>query len=317
VRAKRVSVLATSLVLAGVCGALAGLIGACGSTRVATRPGSAETPFQLASSAHPSSPSRSGLARRDAALLLTLIRLPPGSEPVTHEPSGDAGLLSSPGETIGGNLVDLHRFYVVAEVPTSVDAFVLSHRPRGSTRAGYGTGGVYGNTDQWFVSYSWLPVKALFDNRLLVISIAALPDDRSGVRVDAEVTWLPAKPAGDIIPTGAKVLTAVLSAGLNPGEAGHAPVTTTDPGKIEAIRDFINRLGVFPPGARSCPADFGQYLTISFAASPAAAPFDVVVADTSGCEAVQVQHLGRSVQPELWGLEPPLVPFVEGELGFS
>ena len=314
--AKRVSVLAASLVLAGVGGALAGLIGACGS-RPMTRPGSPEAPFRLTSSAHPRSPSRSQLARSDAALLLTFIRLPPGSERVAREPSGDAGLLSSPGETISGNIVDLHRFYVVAEDPTHVDAFVMSHRPQGSTRAGYGTGGVYGDTDRWFVSYSWPPVKTLLNNRVLVISIAALTDDRSGVRVDAEVTWLPAKPAGDIIPTGAKVLTAVLSAGLNPGETGHAPVTTTDPEKIEAIRDFINRLGVFPPGAWHCPADFGQDLTISFATSPAATPFDVVVAGTSGCEGVQVQHLGRTVQPELWGLEPPIVPFVEGELGFS
>jgi hypothetical protein len=259
--------------------------------------------------------SRSELAERDAAHLLGLVRLPPGSKRVDSGPSGDGKLLSSPGETIGDpNLVDLHRFFVVAASATSLDAFVLSHRPLGSKRSGYGTGGVYGNTDQWFVSYSWPPVSTVLDSRTLVFSIAGLPGNRSGVRVDAEVTWLPAKPPGDLIPKGAKVLTAVLSDGLNPGESGHAPVTTTDPAKIEAIRDFINSLGVFPPGVRHCPAELGQNLTVSFAKSSDSAPFDVVVADASGCEGITVLRHGHAIQP---GLSGALVPFVEHELGFS
>src|ERR1035441_8493848 len=69
---------------------------------------------------------------------------------------------------------------------------------------GFGTSNIYGNTNEWFVSYGWLPVNTLLDTRVLVISIAALPDHRSGIRVDAQVTWLPAKPAGDRIPGGEK-----------------------------------------------------------------------------------------------------------------
>ena len=120
-----------------------------------------------------------------------------------------------------------------------------------------------------------------------------LQGHRSGIRVDAEVTWLPAKPAGDIVPEGAKVLTAVLSAGLNPGEPGPALVTTTDPEKIEAIRDFVNQLSVVAAGVRFCPADFGQHLTIASTRERPSQAFPVVVADVGGCEEVQVERGGQ------------------------
>jgi hypothetical protein len=102
---------------------------------------------------------------------------------------------------------------------------------------------------------------------------------------------------------------------MNPGEPGHPPVTTTEPAKIEAIRDFVNQLGVDPPGVRYCPVDFGQHLTISFRKQAHARPFAVVVADVAGCEEVQVQRFGHVAKPGLSGYG--LVPFVERELGFT
>jgi hypothetical protein len=307
--AKRVSILTASLVLAGT-------FWACGGVQV-IQTASSSPRLQLTADATKAL-SPGALARRDAVQLLSRVRLPRGSKRVAGQPSGDGNVLSSPAQQVADpNLVDLHRFYVVAEDSTDVYAYVQSHRPAGSTLSGSGTGANASSTDQWFVSYGWPPIKTVLDTRTLVISIAALPDDRSGIRVDARVTWLPAKPAGDLIGKGATVLTAVLSKGLNPGEAGHLPVTTADPRKIEAIRDFINSLGVVAPGVRMCPVDFGQYLTISFSKSAGAVPFDVVVADTSGCQEVQVQHFGHAVEPELWGPQPGLVPFVERELSFS
>jgi len=314
VNTKTVSALAVTLVLASGFGATAGVIGA-GRAAYGTRLGPRTTEARFTASARHTSVSRSELAKDDATHLLSLVRLPAGSKRVASQPKGDDSLLGSPGQTVADpNLVDLHRFFVVATRPASLDAFVLSHRPSGSERSGYGSGGLYGNTDQWFVSFSWPAVKALLDSRTLVLSIAGLPGNRSGLRVDAEVTWLSAKPPGDIIAKGAKVLTVVLSAGLNSGEAAHGPVRTSDPAKIEAIRRFINGLGVFPPGIRHCPAELGQVLRISFAKRTGSAPFDVVVADTSGCEGITVWRRAHAVEP---GLSGALVSFVEHELGLS
>ncbi len=259
--------------------------------------------------------SRRLLARRDAAHLLRLVRLPSGSRRLANEPRGDHHLLSSPGQTTGDpNLVDVHGFFVVAASPPSVETYLRSYVPTGAVSDGFGTASVRGVADEWFVDDRWPPVKTVLDTRTLVISIAALPNHRSGIRVDAQVTWLRAKPAGDLIPAGAKSLTAVLSHGLNPGERGHKPVTTTDPAKIAAVRAFINQLGVLSPGVRFCPADFGQYLTISFRKSAHARRFAFVVVDVGGCEVAQVHQFGRLIHPSLAG--QGLVSFVEQELGF-
>ncbi len=300
---------------------LASLLCAC--SQVQARGGrSTLTPSRavLAMLSSKSSLSRPELARRDAARLLTLVRLPPESRRLAQAPRSDAKILSSPAQSLGDpDLVDLHRFFVAPKSASELYGYEKSHPPIGSTsRGGYngsGTSTTSGNTDEWFVSYSWLPVKTLLDARVLVVSIAALPGRRSAVRLDAEVTWLPAKPVGDTIPAGATVLTAVLSAGMNPGEAGHGPVTTTNPEKIEAIRDFINQLNVVAPGVSFCPVDFGQDLTVSFSKQAQARPFAVVVADVAGCEEVQVRRLGHLAKPGLSGYG--LVPFIERELGFT
>jgi hypothetical protein len=290
-------------------GALAGLIGTWSPATVSGP--SLSAGVRLTASNRPSAGPRSALARRDADRLLGRVRLPRGTEQVGGEPNGDGGPLSKPSEVLGGpNLVDVHRFYVVKGSALDVYTFFLSHDASGSRRDGYSWGG-----SVWSVSYSWPPVEAVLDTRTVDISIAVLPHGRCAIRADAEVIWLPAKPAGDIIAAGATVLTAVLSSGSDPGEAGHAPVTTTKLRKIEAVRDYINKLGVFP-GMMHCPADIGPTLTISFARTAGAVPFDVVVADASGCEQVMVRRLGHAVQPVLWGL-PGLVAFVEHELGFS
>ena len=200
---------------------LAGTLAASSRVGAQARPVSTSPRALRVTLARLASPSRHDLALRDAAFLLTLVRLPSGSARLTEEPSGDSHLLSTAAQSIGDpNLVDLHSFFVAPQNAWTLYRYERSHPPSGSTSRGgyngYGTASTYGNTDEWFVSYSWLPVEALLDSRVLVISIAALPGRRSGIHVDAQVTWLPAKPAGDIVPTGAKVLTAVLSAGRTP-----------------------------------------------------------------------------------------------------
>lgn len=300
---------------------LASVLAACSQVQARRDPpASTSSPAVLAMLARTPGPSRPELARRDAVHLLSLVRLPAGARQLARAPDSDAKLLSSAGESLGDpDVVDLHRFFVVPMSSWALYRYEQRHPPLGSTsRGGYnssGTSSVNGDTNEWFVSYSWLPVKMLLDTRLLVVSIATLPNHRSGVRLDAEVTWLPAKPAGDTIPGGAKVLTAVLSAGMNRGEAARPPVTTTDPRKIEAIRDFINQLTVIAPGVRFCPVDFGQHLTISFRKRLGATAFAVVVADVGGCEEVQVERSGQIARPGLSGYG--LAPFVERELGFS
>jgi hypothetical protein len=100
------------------------------------------------------------------------------------------------------------------------------------------------------------------------------------------------KPTVQLVPSGIKVVTAVLSDGLNPGEGRRGPTTITSPTTITRIRDLVNALPLTPTGVYSCPADFGQDLTLSFLHKSGARPVAVVIADVSGCEGVEVMHGG-------------------------
>jgi hypothetical protein len=88
---------------------LASLLCAC--SQVQARGGrSTLTPSRavLAMLSSKSSLSRPELARRDAARLLTLVRLPPESRRLAQAPRSDAKILSSPAQSLGDpDLVDL------------------------------------------------------------------------------------------------------------------------------------------------------------------------------------------------------------------
>jgi hypothetical protein len=271
-------------------------LAACGSASLG-----GERPPQT-TSVGTSATSRSDAARRAALALLSRLVLPPGAHSVTGEPAGDGGRLARPAETIGDpDLVDVARFDVGAGAPPSVVGWIEAHRPSGSSPAGTGYEGLGAGGEEWSASFSWPPVGQLLDTRTLVVSVTAVAGGMTGIRVDAQVTWLPAKPASDLVPAGATILTAVLSHGLNAWQAGHPLTTTTDAALIAAIRARANALPVAFPGTRSCPADFGQLLTLSFYAETGAKPLATVEVDPAGCQSAEVVEQGHLVSPGLDG----------------
>jgi hypothetical protein len=284
-------------------------LAACGGASLpAQRP---PTTTSLATSAT----SRTEAARKAALALLARLVLPPGAHALTGEPAGDGGRLARPPETLGDpNLVDVAGFAVWAGSPGSAIGWIEAHRPSGSSLAGTGYESFGDGGQEWSASFSWPPVGQLLDTRTLVVAVTALTGGMTGIRADAEVTWLPAKPAGDLVPAGATILTAVLSHGLNAWQTGHPLTTTRDAAVIAAIRARLNALPVAPPGARSCPADFGQELTLSFYAEAGAKPLAVVEADPAGCEGVEVIEQGYQASPALegWGF----ASFAETQLGW-
>lgn len=258
--------------------------------------------------------TRPQLARTAAETLLDWVLLPPGAQGDAHEPPGDGARLSSPAQTPGAaNLVDLVRFAVIPGSPTETIRWIAAHRPTGSTASGAGSGGHGGAPDVWFLAFSWPPVGHLLDSRGMSITATALAGGGTGVRIDAQVTWLPAKPPADLAPAGATILTAELSKGLNPG-GGHPLTTTTDKAVIMAIRKRLDALPVASPGATHCPRDIGQALTLRFYVEVGGPLLATFVADTSGCQGVEAFKQGRRIEPTLRGLG--FASFVEAELGW-
>jgi hypothetical protein len=127
----------------------------------------------------------------------------------------------------------------------------------------------------------------------LVVSVAGDGPGKVAIRVDAQVIWLPAKPAAERIPATAKVVTITHVPGFEPQPAGDAPVTITDPGKVARIAAVIDGLPVFPPGVMSCPLDRGDGMRLTFRATLSGPALAVVMAPNGGCGAVAVTIGGK------------------------
>ena len=77
--------------------------------------------------------------------------------------------------------------------------------------------------------------------------------------MDAQVVWLPARPAAERVPPDAAVVTVTPVFGFNPNPRAKRldrAFTVTDPAKVARIVAVVNGLTRFPDGAFSCPAEF-------------------------------------------------------------
>jgi hypothetical protein len=148
--------------------------------------------------------------------------------------------------------------------------------------------------------FSLPPVAGVPDSRQLIVEVVRDGGD-TAIRVDAQVTWLPARPASEQVPAQAKAVTITMDIGLNQGsKKPPKPATITDPAKARKLVALINGLPLLWPGIRNCPADFGDSLTLTFRASPQRPPLAVVTVELSGCQGVALT-IGSKPQPNLQG----------------
>jgi hypothetical protein len=266
-------------------------------------------------------PTRRELARRRAAVLLARAVLPPGGTYVATEPAGDCHHLSQATQTVGNpDSVDLHRYAVAPGSAATLDQWVAAHLPAGSTAAGSGTAGRYGVTYEWDETFSWPTEGPVFQLEWLQVQLAQLncPSgapggaDEVGIRVDATVSYYPARPQDDYVAEGASEMTAVLTPEMNPGEPGGMRVVTHNRAVIAAIIRRIDAARTEPPGMFSCPIDTGGILTLTFRRAGASTPYATVVADATGCQTMTIRRDGRAVTPALEA--GGFVSFVEQEL---
>ncbi len=120
--------------------------------------------------------------------------------------------------------------------------------------------------------FSLPDIPGVLDSRELVVEVVQ-DGDKTAIRVDAQVTWQPARPASEKVPAAAKAVTISMDLGLNQrGKKPPKPVTITDRAKVRKLTALINSLALFPPGTFNCPADFGDDLMLTFRARPGTPP---------------------------------------------
>ncbi|HVC05895.1 MAG TPA: hypothetical protein VND88_14565 [Candidatus Acidoferrales bacterium] len=252
-------------------------LAACGAASVpasvAGHPTAAPTAAATGESTH---------ARAEAELttLLASVRVPPGAEQVSTSP---IPILADAPATEGSvNLLMRTAWWRVDMSFAHALAWVEAHPPAGLTSEASGMTGGPGVPTNRSLGFQ-APSTIAYDGALLEVELAAMGSSATGMRVDAEVIWLPPKPADEFVPGG----TAVTLVSIN--HFGTTDATTVRTRHLDApdaavvVRD-LNTLLPTDGSVRHCTADEGYRIQIEVTVSGT----PMVFSDWWACFQVQV-----------------------------
>ena len=235
----------------------------------------------------------------DAARIIASFPRPPGAER-----TGLIASLTAPGEGPAAtpDIATVTQWYRAPGRPQAVLAWIRAHVPSGFTLGGEGSGSyapgpTAAPTQSWTDQLELPPVPGVLTQRWLVVLVVA-DGDQTAIRADAQVVWLPARPVAEQIPPDARVVTITPVFGIRPAKRFvrlDQAVTVTSPAKVAAIAAVIDGLPLFPPGAFSCPADFGAAMRLTFRTSPQGPVVAQLSAQYGGCGVVSVSIDGRAM----------------------
>jgi hypothetical protein len=211
-------------------------------------------------------------------------------------------LAQAPTEPLSPDLVIRTGWWRVAGQPQDVLAWIQAHKPAGFTDSGSGSGGTV-STQMQYAEFSLPDVPGVLLNRVLIAAVAADGPAHTAIRVDAEVVWVPAKPAAERVPATARIVTVTpISGDVPPATADHQ-VTITDRALIARITAAVNALPVYPPADwMECGPGPGPGMRLTFRVAAAGPVLAVVTAYQELCPVVQVVTGGKRM-PLLDGAE--------------
>jgi len=237
--------------------------------------------------------SNRAAARAQAALLLRMLRLPPGAAQSTGDPVG--ARLAQPGyDEATPNLVDAHRWWTFSGSAADVLAYVIAHLPADAkTYAGsVGSGALVSD------SFSLPAIPGVLGERVLAVTTVQLSTATIAVRTDGEAVWVVPRPSWEQIPPTASSVSFTASGPTASGREVATSVPRTFGGaRARALIRFINHLGVVQPGVRACPAAFATSVDLQFT-DPAGETVAQAVEMPSGCAFVSLE-IGTRLGPNL------------------
>ncbi len=112
------------------------------------------------------------------------------------------------------------------------------------------------------LSYSFPPVGRVISMRAMTFYAVALRGGGTGIRVDAQETWIVPRPPGEKVPDGVRVVE-VTSA--RPNTPAIVSRTVTAPTKVRRFVTLLDQMPTVQPGfAYSCPAFPGTHPVVTF-----------------------------------------------------
>jgi hypothetical protein len=251
----------------------------------------------------PASPHQRAVA--DAAHIIASFPVPPGAVRSARAPV--PALAPPPQTPATPALVTVTRWWTAPGRPRAVLAWVDAHVPARFASALHGSRRYGSAGDAWVDEFDLPVVPGVLTQRSLLVEVMS-EGARTAVRADAQVIWLPARPASERIPPGATAVTLALMPGsgqwpLARKRPAEPPVTITDPAKVARIAAVVDGLSLYPPGEfASCPMDFGSGIRLTFRAGRNGPVLAVVTDHDTGCQRISVVIDGKS-QPQLAGAE--------------
>ncbi|MGI8412686.1 MAG: hypothetical protein ACR2QA_09365 [Solirubrobacteraceae bacterium] len=262
-------------------------------------PITAPAPPPLGPGARPTA-ANARAARADARHLLARLVLPAGARRSALDPAPDRLLAHPFSHPRTPVLVDRHAFFRVPGTPGNVLAWIVAHRPAGSTLSGRGMviidAAMYRGGGSSSVTFSFPAVRGVLASRAVLVEVTDSGRGDTALRADAEVVWFVPRPASERIPRGVRSVTITMPvAGRGPGARGLAR-TITAPAKIRRIVALVDRLAPRQPGLYTCPAA-GSSVGLIFRGHQRGTPLARANAEAGGCDGVVLRIRGRPAPP--------------------
>jgi hypothetical protein len=268
--------LGTTLLVAA-CAAMA--VAGCAVTHTAAGP-------VTAASRTAGSPTPRERAAADAAAILKAFAVPPGARRLQQAPDA----LKAPITTlVSTTLVDKVSFWRSPGRPQAVLAWEQAHLPRRFTPGDADFG-----PPSWDRTFSLPPVRGVLNARDLVVEVTAAGNGQTAIRVDAQVSWQPPRPASERVPSSARVVTITQLPSLGPhATRPPAPVTITGLAVVRRLAALVNnlQLSTIGPGA-PCPASLGGGIRLTFLAGAGGPPL-AAAQGPAACGTVQFTVGGK------------------------
>jgi hypothetical protein len=196
-------------------------------------------------------------AQTELARLLASVRVPPGAKRVATAPI--AFLDKPPLTEASPNLMTATAFWRTDESYAATLAWIQAHAPAGLTSNGGGDSGGPGIPANTLIGFT-APATRAYTGAMLVSEVAAIGSG-AGIRVDAELIWLPAKPTNEAVPPGTPVTLVVFD---HYGWMSDPPSRTKrlDSADADTLIARLNALLPSDGAAHGCAADSGYRVLI-------------------------------------------------------
>jgi hypothetical protein len=232
-------------------------------------------------------------AEAAARQILQAFAPPPGAVRQAAEPSSARQSLDAPAGYVAGYEIRQTSWWLAPGQPAAIIAWESAHLPKTFTATSTGavsSGPVTTVMSQFYEIQPVVPRGLVAE--YLIVSVAGLGGGKTAIRADAEVSYQPARPAGEQVPATATAVTITAVSGYQ-GATAPRPVTITTLPVVRKLAAIVNSLPLSTaPQDAPCPMIPGIVVRLTFRATATGGPL-AVAEGPEPCDALALTVAGK------------------------